>query len=168
MRTMPDKITSKNLSYNAALPPFLARLQAQASGDSGPNPQSAAQRRSGKKRSASEDAEDAPLVVDEEGNVVDLQVDKDGTVEQPEDGGGKDESADADVAEAKTTKADTDGKAAIGGRKRKTGKIVGDSLDEKSEKPPQDATDKEPHATISKKTKKKAKKIKLSFDEEDG
>ena len=75
---MPPKVTSKNLSYASNIPPFLAALQAQASGRTGPDPLIAAQRRSAKKRSSSEEAEDVPLVVDEEGNVVSLEIDRDG------------------------------------------------------------------------------------------
>ncbi|KXJ97639.1 hypothetical protein Micbo1qcDRAFT_156591, partial [Microdochium bolleyi] len=75
---MPEpKINARNLTYDGTLPPFLARLHGQHSAasdrDGGPDPMLAARRRpGGKKRSASEEAEDAPLVVDEQGNVVSL------------------------------------------------------------------------------------------------
>ncbi|KAI0405711.1 hypothetical protein F4802DRAFT_561645 [Xylaria palmicola] len=70
---MSQKITSKNLTYDNSLPPFLARLRGQQAAHSGPDPILAAHRRPGQKRSASEDAEDAPVVVDEAGNVVHLE-----------------------------------------------------------------------------------------------
>ncbi|KHE83780.1 hypothetical protein GE21DRAFT_1352239 [Neurospora crassa] len=80
------KFNPKNLHYDrsATLPPFLARLHAQhAPGNfDGPDPILAARRRPTKKpRSGSEEAEDAPLVLDEQGNVVDtVSVGRDGTV----------------------------------------------------------------------------------------
>ncbi|KAI1191184.1 hypothetical protein F5B17DRAFT_426830 [Nemania serpens] len=71
---MSQKITAKNLTYDSSLPPFLARLRGQQSARSGgPDPILAANRRPGQKRSASEEAEDAPVVVDEHGNVVYLE-----------------------------------------------------------------------------------------------
>ncbi|KAL6894796.1 hypothetical protein GGI43DRAFT_132544 [Trichoderma evansii] len=177
---MSQKINSKNLSYSSSLPPFLAALRTQASGASGPDPILSAQRRGGKKRSSSEEAEDAPLIVDEEGNMVgDVKVNKDGTVEElpndnshdgPKDGG-------AETAQSKTNKSEPETtKASIGGRKRKVGKVVGENAensepetsaaDKKSEPVKKDQKDAE--QATNRKPKKKAKKIKLSFDEEEG
>ncbi|MBE3048226.1 DUF4604 domain-containing protein, partial [Candidatus Bathyarchaeota archaeon] len=67
---MTEKFNSKNLSYNKSLPPFLAALHAGASSSPGADPLLAANRRHGTKRSGSAEAEDAPLVVDGEGNVI--------------------------------------------------------------------------------------------------
>jgi len=161
------KINSKNLSYDNSAPPFLAALRAQAAGATGPDPLLAAQRRSAKKRSSSEEAEDVPLVVDEDGNVVRLEVDKDGVVK---DTGYYD-------LEPTTTKdepaKESESKAAIGGRKRKVGKVVGGDADEakaegdeKEDKKKKDTLEKE--SVKDRKPKKKAKKIKLSFDEDEG
>ncbi|KAF5024746.1 hypothetical protein F66182_3178 [Fusarium sp. NRRL 66182] len=162
--TSNPKINSKNLSYDNSVPPFLAALRAQAAGASGPDPILAAQRRSAKKRSSSEEAEDVPLVVDEDGNVVSLEVDKDGIVQDT----GDHDTAPADVKEA--TK-EAESKAAIGGRKRKVGKVVGEAADDAkieggNEDRKKDGDDKEP--AKNRKPKKKAKKIKLSFDEDEG
>lgn len=170
---MSHKITSKNLAYNESLPPFLAALRAQASGATGPDAILAGRRRPGKKRSESEEAEDAPLVVDEHGNAVDLEVDKDGVVKEPATSQAQDESIKDDEGgdgEADDRKVDNESKFAIGGRKRKVGKIVGDAadqepLDEKLKNQKEEQKDAEPLA--NKKAKKKAKKIKLSFDEEE-
>lgn len=177
---MSQKINSKNLSYSSSLPPFLAALRAQASGASGPDPILSAQRRGGKKRSSSEEAEDAPLIVDEEGNAVDdLKVNKDGTVEElpnGSNGGTKDE--DAETAQSKTNKSEPEtAKASIGGRKRKVGKVIGENAEnsepetsatgKKMEPVKKDQKDAEQQAA-NRKPKKKAKKIKLSFDEEEG
>ncbi|KAF5653085.1 hypothetical protein F25303_2678 [Fusarium sp. NRRL 25303] len=165
---MAPKINSKNLSYDteAAAPPFLAALRAQAAGATGPNPLLAAQRRSAKKRSSSEEAEDVPLVVDEDGNVVSLEVDKDGVVKDTGD-------YDVEPAAEKETARESESKAAIGGRKRKVGKVIGEAADEAADegkgddkKKEKDDAEKEP--AKNRKPKKKAKKIKLSFDEDEG
>ncbi|KAM0477127.1 hypothetical protein ACHAPX_006090 [Trichoderma viride] len=177
---MSQKINSKNLSYNSSLPPFLAALHAQASGASGPDPILSAQRRGGKKRSKSEEAEDDPLIVDEEGNAVDdLKVNKDGTVEELPNGSSNDgtKDGDAEIAQSKTNKSEPEtAKASIGGRKRKVGKVIGEnaensepetSADKKSEPVKKDQKDAKQQAA-NRKPKKKAKKIKLSFDEDEG
>ncbi|KAF4961058.1 hypothetical protein FSARC_10292 [Fusarium sarcochroum] len=160
---MPPKINSKNLSYDNSAPPFLAALRAQAAGATGPDPLLAARRRSAKKRSSSEEAEDVPLVVDEDGNVVSLEVDKDGTVKDTGD-------YDPEPASVKEDAKESESKAAIGGRKRKVGKVIGDTADEvKAEgdgDDKKDTSEKEP--AKNRKPKKKAKKIKLSFDEDEG
>ncbi|CAI4219004.1 unnamed protein product [Parascedosporium putredinis] len=151
---MSQKFNAKNLSYNSSVPPFLAALKAQASGSSSsPNPLLAGQRRHGVKRSASADAEDAP------------------SSKSPpeEDGTGPGAETGEDGA-----KAGAGGLSAIG-RKRKTAKVIGGG-----------ANDEEANAASSKganakresgekadekkpaKPKKKAKKIKLSFDEDAG
>ncbi|KAF5545392.1 hypothetical protein FMEXI_6140 [Fusarium mexicanum] len=165
---MAPKINAKNLSYDnaAAAPPFLAALRAQATGATGPNPLLAAQRRSAKKRSSSEEAEDVPLVVDEDGNVVSLEVDKDGVVKDTRD-------YDLEPATEKETAKEPESKAAIGGRKRKVGKVIGEAADEakdedKGEGKKKEKDDAEKESAKNRKPKKKAKKIKLSFDEDEG
>ncbi|KAL7946998.1 hypothetical protein V8C42DRAFT_299301 [Trichoderma barbatum] len=172
---MSQKINAKNLSYNSSLPPFLAALRAQASGASGPDPILSAQRRAGKKRSSSEEAEDVPLVVDENGNTIeDLKVNKDGTVEES-----LNEEADKetkDGSEQSKNKSESEpAKASIGGRKRKVGKVIGEeahdddakpSVEKKNESAKKGTDDAE--QASNRKTKKKAKKIKLSFDEDEG
>ncbi|KAF4991037.1 hypothetical protein FGRMN_8062 [Fusarium graminum] len=161
---MTPKINSKNLSYDNAAPPFLAALRAQAAGARGPDPILAAQRRSAKKRSSSEEAEDAPLVVDEDGNVVSLEVDKDGVVKDNGD-------QELEPVEVKEAAKESESKAAIGGRKRKVGKVVGDAADEaKTEGGEEDKKQEHSEKELAKnrKPKKKTKKIKLSFDEDEG
>ncbi|TQV94397.1 hypothetical protein V2A60_002572 [Cordyceps javanica] len=180
---MPEKFNSKNLSYASKPPPFLAALQAQAAGHGGPDPITAGRRRPGKKRSGSEEAEDAPLVVDEHGNTVALTVDKDGVVaagqhDGPTEGEGEGEGDDAKQKETDkvTTKKDADvnAKMSIGGRKRKAVKIVGGG-DEEVEAAGKDGTGatsvkgekgQKNDKMGAKKIKKKGKAIKLSFDED--
>lgn len=177
---MAQKITSKNLSYDDSLPPFLARLRNQhASSSAEPDPILASRRRAAKPRSASEEAEDGPLVVDEEGVTVSgVTVGKDGTVTKDQDNeeDGKDKSRNTG---GETEKGKAENVAAIGaGKKRKVGKIVGGAdQDEEGEgnvkaasedmgtaKTKKDDNKKE----ASKGGKKKAKKIKLSFGDEEG
>ncbi|CAK7264704.1 hypothetical protein SEPCBS57363_001215 [Sporothrix epigloea] len=66
------KISANSLSYDQSLPPFLARLHSQYNANNrvGPDPILASQRRAAKPRSASEEAEDRPLVLDDRGETV--------------------------------------------------------------------------------------------------
>ncbi|KAJ4287057.1 hypothetical protein N0V88_007823 [Collariella sp. IMI 366227] len=186
----PQKITAKNLQYNTTLPPFLARLRGQSAADpDAPDPILAARRRPpGKKRSASAEAEDAPLVVDERGEAVeDVTVGVDGTVKEKE-------GAAAVGAEETGEKGDDGVGAAppaekaveIGGlkKKRKIGRVIGAGVGgEDTENGQEDGKHKENNtetatsnaqkqgdsASAAKtKVKKKAKKIKLSFGDEEG
>ncbi|KAK3944394.1 hypothetical protein QBC46DRAFT_375162 [Diplogelasinospora grovesii] len=206
---MSQKITSKNLQYTTTLPPFLARLRGEASPDSdAPDPILAARRRPGKPRSASAEAEDVPVVVDENGNVVDgLQVGTDGSVQQRV-AEHKNEQDNRSGEQAQVVE-DTDGNpllisstrekqhkmtekvANIGGaRKRKVGKVISgtdhqeDVIAEADEgrlgRKDNDykRADVKDSATSKAKptsnnnghtsTKKKAKKIKLSFGDDEG
>ncbi|TWU76137.1 hypothetical protein ED733_007959 [Metarhizium rileyi] len=164
---MPEKITSKNLSYSSSLPPFLARLHAQSAGSTGPDPLLAAHKRPTKKRSGSEEAEDAPLVVDEHGNTVDLRLDEDGAIDKTEDKSDGDEVRGSRPDEKRDSKV----KASIGARKRKAGRVIGESANDATDKAEKDQLSGKSgiaEASVDKKAKKKAKKIKLSFDEDEG
>lgn len=162
------KIKAKDLSYDAPLPPFLQALRAQVGGSDGPTV--SGPKRAVKKRSGSEEAEDTPLVVDEEGNVVNVEVNKEGEVQESA------QADDIDEGEKTETKKDEEAnKATFGGRKRKVGKVIGDAAEEDGDKTKTRKSDKDDKVTKQdddkskdKKPKKKAKKIKLSFDEEDG
>ncbi|KAG6353333.1 hypothetical protein INS49_007505 [Diaporthe citri] len=198
---MSNKITGKNLHYDQSLPPFLARLKGQHAVDSdSPDPILASRRRQAKPRSASQDAEDAPLIVDDDGNVLSgVEVSADGTVTaNQEAGSGAGGDRDGDNRETDGARdGGLEGKGAgarrkdkvatIGGsKKRKLGKVVGaDAEDDKQEnhdvtKQEKDSPGEHPHpmtnnkaATKDKvtgpvKAKKKAKKIKLSFGDDDG
>lgn len=167
---MAQKFNSKNLTYDSAPPPFLAALKAQAAGSQGPDPILSSHRRPTKKRAGSEEAEDAPLVVDEDGNAIAVKVSKDGTVEETESKTGNEEQ-EASQEDAKDSKKDEDCKISFGARKRKVGKVIGDAAsveeDKTSTKETKETNNKKDDAVASdKKPKKKAKKIKLSFDED--
>ncbi|KAH6670323.1 hypothetical protein F5X68DRAFT_265064 [Plectosphaerella plurivora] len=172
---MPSpKISAKQLSYSSDLPPFLRALHAQAGGGSsaGPDPILAGRRRAAKKRSDSEEAEDQPLVVDEDGNVV--QLNPDGSAPDAADAADTETSKTTNLEEGETrTKEKLAGIGA--GRKRKVGKVVGDEggAAEDKDKPESGGPGKTSEETSTKpagsekpKKKKTAKKIKLSFDPE--
>ncbi|KAK3505426.1 hypothetical protein B0T13DRAFT_38728 [Neurospora crassa] len=167
------KFNPKNLHYDrsATLPPFLARLHAQhAPGGGGgnfdgPDPILAARRRPTKKpRSGSEEAEDAPLVLDEQGNVVDtVSVGRDGTVMERSrvEGEGTKEGEEGGIREG--TKAGEEGSkegnhkravqeekgVEIGAsrkkkKKRKIGKVIGGDADDDDSDQEQDGHDGKP------------------------
>ncbi|KAI0969328.1 hypothetical protein F4678DRAFT_171252 [Xylaria arbuscula] len=200
---MSQKITPKNLTYDTTLPPFLARLRGQQTAHSGPDPILASHRRPGQKRSASEEAEDAPVIVDEEGNVItgvfEEQAEKENIEQQKVNPHDEEKEEEENIAQEKERV------AGIGGsRKRKVGRVVGEdqSLDDDKKKAKTKRTDddEENKARIAKasadvrrligqndapdnksgpeqkkntiksaKKKKPAKKIKLSFgDNDDG
>ena len=196
------KITPKNLTYDTTLPPFLARLhgQSQAAADGGPDPMLAARRRpTGRVRTASEEAEDAPVVVDERGNVGQLGHDDDGGEVVVLDGeivrkaggdAGESGAGDAqkpDEATPRKEHRETEKVAGIGAaKKRKVGRVVGgdeggdDEGDDEGEKvgrrkdaaktitkPAAASTEKPVALAAAKPHKKKAKKIKLSFGDDD-
>lgn len=186
-----DKITSKNLSYDQSLPPFLARLRAQqTSGRHSPDPILAARRRPGRVRSASEEAEDEPLVVDEDGNVVHVEPGQ--LVDGAPADGEQENNADASTRQpAEEIGKEKEKEAGIGAtKKRKVGKVIGgdeeESVDKStrvddaiaravnetkkfSKEPAKGDKAKRPTVKPAEKTaKNKAKKIKLSFGDDDG
>ncbi|KAK3296481.1 uncharacterized protein B0H64DRAFT_398379 [Chaetomium fimeti] len=192
---MSQKISAKNLQYNSTLPPFLARLRGEnpsGADRDGPDPILAGRRRAVKPRSGSAEAEDAPLVVDDHGNAVDVTVGADGSVQEKESASGEQPQPDASPAQdtvAADAGAKTEKLADIGGqrKKRKIGKIVGAEAEEedaedksgkdrKAGRPKggnattsEDAERKDEPAAVAKtKPKKKAKKVKLSFGDDEG
>lgn len=191
---MSQKITPKNLSYDTTLPPFLARMRGEAAGSSygGPDPILAAQRRPARKRTSAEDEEDAPLVVDESGHAVGgVSVGRDGTVTEREaaegavaesEGAEKREGGDGDGAGEGDKVKDAEKMAGIGaGKKRKVGRVVGGDVDadvgpegesdqrkSKERKGQGGDGDAGGKKAAPLKLKKKAKKIKLSFGDDEG
>ncbi|KAK4098930.1 hypothetical protein N658DRAFT_430971 [Parathielavia hyrcaniae] len=187
---MSQKITSKNLQYTAALPPFLARLRGQHASETDPNapdPILAAQRRPGKPRSRSAEAENAPLVVDEHGNAVDVAVGADGSVKEKDPASASKTQTQPEAPGDSTDVAQGERLAGVGEqrKKRKIGKVIGAGSDEEDLKDSvkgqkeraqnnnstsaQDGQKKDNLAVAAKtKAKKKGKKIKLSFGEDDG
>lgn len=159
---MSPKITSKSLSYDASLPPFLQRLRAENTGSSTAAPRP--------KRAPNPDAdeEDEPVYVDEEGGALDdaelcsLGVTKKGGEK------GEEATEDAKPEAAKEFERKKEKIATIGGaRKRKVARVIG-AQDEEEEKGGDTAVvvpmkDKQAPA----KKKKKVNKVKLSFGDDD-
>ncbi|KAH8902960.1 hypothetical protein BR93DRAFT_972294 [Coniochaeta sp. PMI_546] len=180
---MSQKISGKNLHYDTTLPPFLARLRGEAaSNNDGPDPLLVRNRRHAKPRSGSAEAEDAPLVVDDDGNVVQgLSVGADGVVTERETDQSKTAGdADGEQADGEKLAAGKDKEAmkereklaGIGaGKKRKVGKVVGSDDGEGEKTEGKAGTSKNGDSDVKAATpakKKKAKKIKLSFGDDDG
>ncbi|KAK5731271.1 hypothetical protein LTR15_001210 [Elasticomyces elasticus] len=161
-----SKIKAKDLSYDQSLPPFLQRLHDQKAGrgDTDRHERPLA-RNMGKKGGGDED--DGPTVVDESGETVSKeemeQLEKKDAVA---DAGENVKGRDVDDEETKMAGAlpppdqeRIDGSMTVGvmTKKRKMAKIVGDDNDDEQEQ-----------KTVAKpKGKKKAKAIKLAFDDTD-
>ncbi len=168
-----SKITPKNLHYDSSLPPFLARLQNAHSSSDGRHEYAVA--RPKKPRNAEEEAEDEPVYFDEgtgetltkgEWEENEKLERKEGQVEGgKEDGAGGNEGGGASRNERGKEKVAGIG----GGKKRKAGKIVGANEEGQVSKPEAGlgpGEKKGANAKVEKgKSVKKAKKIKLSFDE---
>jgi hypothetical protein len=164
-----SKITSKNLSYDSTLPPFLQRLQANnASGDGRNEFQSA---RPKKPRNAEDDAEDEPVYFDEESG--ETLTKKEWEEKEKADEEGKEDDGDEGKGGLSSEKKETEKEkiAAIGvSKKRKAGKVVGG--DEEEETGDAVGELKKVGKTEGKKAEKgksakKGKKIKLSFGDDE-
>ena len=159
---MSPKITSKSLSYDASLPPFLQRLRAENTGASTAAPRP--------KRAPNPDAdeEDEPVYVDEEGGALDdAELRSLGVTKRGGDKGeeGAEEAKPEAVGEPERKEEKI---AAIGAtRKRKVGKVVGAPEEEegKGSDTAAVAPGKDKQAPPQK--KKKVKKVKLSFGDDE-
>ncbi|KAK5167515.1 uncharacterized protein LTR77_007214 [Saxophila tyrrhenica] len=175
----PDKIKSKDLSYESTLPPFLQRLHDQKAGrgDQDRHEQQIAR----PKRAKTHDDEDDPTVVDESGETVSMAelkkmesrgegADGDGIVTGELKDDGELLASGALPDEDARQKADqkvTDGAAT---KKRKVAKVVGDD-DEGQVEDGAKKKDGEQGEPATKKPAKKAKKskpIKLAFNDDEG
>jgi len=163
---------SKNLHYEANEPSFLRKLKAQYTGpQAGRQEYQAARAR----KQMFDDTDDDPTYVGEDSNVIISKSDVDKMMQkrddsQAEQAGCKPEpEADIEDAEGKPTivgkeeGALKETMAAIGGTsKRRIAQVIGESGSK------EDSGPKAPLHKSEKKHMKKAKKIKLSFDDEDG
>ncbi|KAK4139669.1 uncharacterized protein C8A04DRAFT_40546 [Dichotomopilus funicola] len=202
---MSQKISAKNLQYNATQPRFLALLRGQGGAETnrdGPDPILAARRRPVKPRSGSAEAEDAPLVVDEHGHAVaDVTVGADGAVKEKEkglgSGAGEEEQGEQQqqqqVPDKNSTSDNNDDANGIGKgeklvgigeprKKRRIGRVIEAAEEEEEVETTKTGKDKtgvdkataegkptkEGSTTAPKVKTKKAKKIKLSFGDDDG
>jgi hypothetical protein len=175
------KITPKNLSYDNTLPPFLQRIQANnISSSDGRHERAIA--RPKRVRTKEDEEDDAPLIVDERGWVVEVDGEATADGEKNVVEAGQTNGGSGLIAEGEPQEAAKEKVAAIGGaRKRKVGKIVGGGDGEEDEtsasKPkmpkttdgsktlgiPKDGTD----IKAKPSGKKKGKKIMLSFGDDE-
>lgn len=171
------KIKSKDLSYDSSLPPFLQRLRAQNTGygDNG-DPDRHERPLARPKKAKNPDDDDGPTFVDESGDTVSKEdyekqlrgdiegEDVAGTVTGELKGDGKPEASGALPGDSgpRVEQKVTDGTAV---KKRKMAKVVGED-DENA--PEAGGVEKGSTQKGPKKAKKKAKPIKLAFDDEEG
>ncbi|OBT66858.1 hypothetical protein VE03_04017 [Pseudogymnoascus sp. 23342-1-I1] len=159
---MSPKITSKSLSYDVSLPPFLQRLRAENTGASTAAPRP--------KRAPNPDAdeEDEPVYVDEEGGALDeAELRSLGVTKK----GGKkgEEAAEEAKPEAVGGPERKEEKiAAIGAtRKRKVGKVIGAPEEEEGKGGDTAAVTAGKDKQAPPQKKKKVKKVKLSFGDDE-
>lgn len=158
---MSPKITSKSLSYDSSLPPFLQRLRAENTGGSTAAP------RARRAPNPDADEEDEPVYVDEEGAALDddelnsLGVTKKGAKK----GGEATEEVKPEVVEPERKEEKI---AAIGAaRKRKVGKVVGASEEEEGKGSDKAAVAPGKDKQVPPQKKKKVKNVKLSFGDDE-
>ncbi|KAK4631609.1 hypothetical protein CLAFUW4_03014 [Fulvia fulva] len=177
---MSDKIKSKDLSYDSALPPFLQRLHDQNAGRGDTDRHERAIARPKRAKDPNED--DGPTVVDDSGETLSkAEVEKLTADTAPKDdapgvSGDIDPDAEPKVSgalpaeeQSVSTKASgahrTDQKVTDGTaqKKRKLGKAIGDDENAATE----DSKDQESSTKVFRKVKKKAKPVKLTFDDDE-
>lgn len=162
---MSPKLQAKNLTYDTSLPPFLQRLRAlNTSSADGRHERPLA--RPKRARNADDDAEDEPTYVDEAGVGLDgaelrsLGLTK-GAAGEEEEAAAEEQRTEVGEKERETEKM-----AAIGAaRRRKVGKVVG--ADEDGDGDAAKAAPKDEAQQAAPKPKKKAKKVKLSFGDDE-
>ncbi|RDW88785.1 hypothetical protein BP6252_00817 [Coleophoma cylindrospora] len=184
-----SKITPKNLSYDTSLPPFLQRMQAASSSSSRDGRHEFSVARPKRARNEDEEREDEPVYFDEESGETLTKGEWEAREEGKEskdgeggEGGGEKGDEDADAEQVKNDAVKEKEKlAAIGSsKKRKVGKIVGAEEEAdagagftaeqkkviekgQTEKGKGKKGDKEEQKSKG----KKAKKIKLSFGDDE-
>ncbi|KAJ5098686.1 hypothetical protein N7532_005687 [Penicillium argentinense] len=162
---------SKNpkLAYEANEPAFLQKLRGQYGNNNGRLERPAARPR--KLKDSKDEDDDEPVYVDEESNEVISKEEYKALVKSDEPNQNGDESTNDQTTadgEKPTPKAESEHRkqtnlTEVGGqKKRKQAKVVGE------DQPPPEEQQEKPKTPVSKKPEKakKAKKIKLSFDEE--
>ena len=167
------KIKSKDLSYEATLPPFLQRLHAQKAGRGDEDRHERPVARPTRVKTADED--DGPTVVDEGGETVSKEeleqlakgesAEESGLVRGESIGDGEPKASGAlpngDGDGTRSEQKVTDGTAV---KKRKVGKVIGEDGEEGKGNGGQEVENETP----MKKFKKKGKPIKLAFDDDEG
>ncbi len=154
-------------------PAFLQKLRGHYGDTSGRLERPSARPR--KLKDKNDEDDDAPVYVDEESNEVISKAEYEalvggGTDQKDNEASTKDTPTENDQASAQsqteTSTAKQSNLTEVGGpRKRKQAKILGENEDKEKSEEKQEANQTQPKAAVPRKSKK-AKKIKLSFDEE--
>lgn len=164
-----SKITSKNLSYDTTLPPFLQRMQQGHSNLDGRHERTIA--RPKRARTDGEEEDDAPAYVDEHTNHTLSKEEyaalvKGDSETKPSAAQIEDEAKQIPAEEGQSVKLEEKVAAIGASKKRKMGKIIGgEDADDGQSLQKIDSTG---ITHKSSKPKKKAKKIMLSFDADEG
>lgn len=175
MSNSTPKINSKNLHYDDTLPPFLARLRANQSNSDGRHEYTVA--RAKKERTAEDIADDEPVYFDEGSGETLTRGEWEAREKEREEEGkgivdGAEGGVDVEGREAGEGK-EKIGVAAIGGaRKRKAGKFVGGEDEDAALPAGRSAGEKAETIVVGEKAgkgkpSKKAKKVKLSFGDDE-
>ncbi|TGO52128.1 hypothetical protein BCON_0147g00150 [Botryotinia convoluta] len=185
-----SKITSKNLSYDSTLPPFLQRLQSNHASSSDGRHEFTISR---PRKPVDEDAEreSEPVVFDEVSGETLSKEEWERREKEREEGGVKETQEGEGEGEGMDKKENAKMSVGIGGgKKRKVGKVIGGVEDEKNEKEEEEEEEKSGNKSSSKKdtgnqkksesgktgatsktnpkaAAKKGKKIKLSFGDDE-
>lgn len=158
------KIKGKDLQFDKNLPPFLQKLHAQKGGfgDSDRHERAIAR----PKKAKDENDDDGPTMIDETGETLTkAEYEKLTSASAAEEtSGATEETSEAppggeEALAAKVDRKVTDGAAS---KKRKVARVVGEGAG------PSRSDDGDVPAKVNKKPKKKAKPVKLAFDDDDG
>ena len=192
---MDQKFKAKDLSYDSALPPFLQRLRALHSSNTADGRHERPQSRPKRVRAEEDEEEDEPTYVAEDGTtmthaeMMEMGMNGQANARNAED------AMDVDTPELDMTRSNSSGEREIGrgtmgrekeklaaigaGRRRKVGRVVGAELSpdsrgasrdrsESSENQMRDlATEAVTAPIAAPKPKKKMKKVKLSFGDDE-
>ncbi|TGO17322.1 hypothetical protein BPAE_0436g00020 [Botrytis paeoniae] len=189
-----SKITSKNLSYDSTLPPFLQRLQSNHASSSDGRHEFTISR---PRKPIDEDAEreSEPVVFDEVSGETLSKEEWERREKEQEEGGVKENEGEGE-GEGVEKKENANAKMSVGiggSKKRKVGKVIGGLEDEENENEKGEEEKKNGNKSLNKKdtgnqkksesgkigatatsktkpkaTAKKGKKIKLSFGDDEG
>lgn len=170
-----SKITPKNLQYNSDLPPFLQRLHTNNTSGDGRHEFSIA--RPKRARNAEDEAEDEPVYFDETTNhsmskveYEALAAEEDKVSQEAGETRGKNgELKTETIVDLGKVEKEKERLAAIGrNKKRKAGKAIGVEVDQDEEERGADKASKSQRKEAEKgKVRKKGKKIKLSFGDDE-
>ena len=192
---MDQKFKAKDLSYDSALPPFLQRLRALHSSNTADGRHERPQSRPKRGRAEEDEEEDEPTYVAEDGTtmthaeMMEMGMNGQANARNAED------AMDVDTPELDTMRSNSSGEREIGrgtmgrekeklaaigaGRRRKVGRVVGAELSpdsrgasrDRSEPTENQMRDLETEAVTAPiaapKPKKKMKKVKLSFGDDE-